>query len=58
MNMRNNYAINSVSTVFDTVTAAAAEECSIMSCAKSQKRFSGDWLLSTHSSTILWAGYS
>jgi len=30
--------------VFDTVTAAA-EECSIMSCAKSRKRFSGGWLL-------------
>ena len=28
----------------DTVNAAA-EECSIMSCAKSQKRFSGGWLL-------------
>ena len=30
--------------VFEAVTTAA-EECSIMSCAKSWKCFSGDWLL-------------
>jgi len=34
-----------VLTVFDTVTTAA-EECSIMSCAKSQKHFSGGSLQS------------
>jgi len=38
--------INSVSTLFDTVTAIEQKKKeTIMSCAKSWKRFSGDWLL-------------
>ena len=37
----------------DTMTGAA-EECSIMSCAKSRKRFSGGWLLWTHCRHWLW----
>jgi len=55
-----------VSTVFDTVTAAA-EECSIMSCVNSWKRFSGGWLqvnslqslaVATDLRVMDWAGYS
>ena len=51
-------AVSKISNQFSSVytVTAASEECSIMSCSKSQKHFNAGWL--TEEMYILWTGYS